>query len=417
MTHKEKIKDCNSDPAGSYLILIVDDIPENVSLLGTILRRSGYKIAIAERGSQAFQAVKKSPPDLILLDIMMPDMDGMEVCRRLKCDHTTKDIPVIFLTAKIEAEDKINGFKVGGADYITKPFDPAEVVSRVNTHLNLKIANDTIRRHNEELERLLAERTRELIRSERQAAFAQFIQGIMHNLKNPLAAVKGYADLIERKRKKAGAFISRSSAPNDEIIKVFESMGEDIQSVKEIFDELVLMIDSMMIKSLIDKSEEIKFIDLNNLIRRELKFLEPNDVFNDSIHKNIELSVLPLDVEVVPGEIAQVIQNILHNSIDAVQGKSDASITVRSGRENNAIYFAVMDNGSGITEETMSRIFDPFFTTKPFANTDNRYWSSGIGLGLYMCSEIVKSYSGKIQVASVPGKETSFTVTLPMQKP
>jgi signal transduction histidine kinase len=408
-------KDNNITPEHSSLILIVDDVPENVSLLGTILRQCGYKISIAETGNQAIKSVKMSSPDLILLDVMMPDVDGLEVCRRLKGDHTTRDIPIIFLTAKVQIEDKIEGLKLGGSDYITKPFNPTEVVARVKTHLNLKIANDTIKKYNDELEILLEARTKELIRSERQAAFAQFIQGIMHNLKNPLAAVKGFNDLIEIKRAKTERHVSSVSDRGSELSNLFKSMKEDLQSVNEILNDLVLMIDSMMVKSLNDKSIEVKLVDLNDVIRRELKFLKTDQVFKNIIKKHIQLSVKPLNIEVVPGEISQVIQNVLHNAIEAVHDKIDGAITVQSGAEDEIVYFEVMDNGPGIPEENLTRIFDPFFTTKSFVNSDNRFRSSGIGLGLYMCSEIMKSYGGKIRAESVPNTQTTFIVSLPIK--
>lgn len=127
-----------------HRLLIVDDTPQNIQLLGTILRQEGYKINVAQNGLQALDVVQKTLPDLILLDVMMPEMDGFDTCRHLKKDLRTRDVPIIFLTAKTDAEDIVQGLEVGGVDYVGKPFNPAELLKRVQTHLELKAARERI---------------------------------------------------------------------------------------------------------------------------------------------------------------------------------------------------------------------------------------------------------------------------------
>jgi diguanylate cyclase (GGDEF)-like protein len=136
------------------LVLIVDDIAKNLQVLGTILSKEKYKIAAANNGEQAISIANNTLPDLILLDIMMPGINGYEVCARLKKDPKTKDIPIIFLTAKIELEDIIKGFKAGAVDYITKPFNSVELLARTKTHLELKISRDLLKIKNEQLKKL-----------------------------------------------------------------------------------------------------------------------------------------------------------------------------------------------------------------------------------------------------------------------
>ena len=131
-------------PSSDARILIVDDTLQNIQVLGTILREEGYQLNVAQNGVQALEAVQKILPDLILLDIMMPEMDGFEACRHLKEDAKTRDIPIIFLTAKIETEDIVHGFSLGAVDYVTKPFNPTELLSRVQTHLQLKTAREKL---------------------------------------------------------------------------------------------------------------------------------------------------------------------------------------------------------------------------------------------------------------------------------
>lgn len=136
-------------------ILIVDDTPKNVQLLGTFLNREGYHIIVAQNGIQALKTVEKTIPDLILLDIMMPELDGFETCKRLKAASETKDIPIIFLTAKVETEDILKGFELGAVDYITKPLQLPEVLARVNTHLQVSIAQKEVENKNEQMEVLI----------------------------------------------------------------------------------------------------------------------------------------------------------------------------------------------------------------------------------------------------------------------
>ena len=142
-------------------ILIVDDTPRNIQVLGTILKDQGYQLNVAQNGLQALEVVTKVTPDLILLDVMMPELDGFETCKRLKADAATKDIPVIFLTAKVETDDVVNGFELGAVDYVTKPFNPTELLARVDTHL-------TLHHLKQRLEQLVDERTEEVQRAHRQ---------------------------------------------------------------------------------------------------------------------------------------------------------------------------------------------------------------------------------------------------------
>lgn len=143
-------------------ILIVDDTPKNIQVLGTILKIKNYQINVAQNGLQALEVVQKIRPDLILLDVMMPELDGFETCKRLKASEDTRDIPVIFLTAKVEQEDIINGFKLGAVDYVTKPFNQTELLARVDTHIQLQKAREELQNQNEILEQKVRERTQEI---------------------------------------------------------------------------------------------------------------------------------------------------------------------------------------------------------------------------------------------------------------
>lgn len=197
------------------VILVVDDIPDNITLLSGLLRDL-YKVRIAVNGEKALNAVRENPPDLILLDVMMPVLDGYETCRRLKQDEKTRDIPVIFLTAKSETEDESRGFMMGAADYIMKPVNPTILLSRVKTHIALKQAGDFLKAKNTYLESEVSKRTRELSRLQEMSIMA-------------------LASLAEKRDNETGRHIQRTKLFVQELLlKLRESADEGFLSQEEI---------------------------------------------------------------------------------------------------------------------------------------------------------------------------------------
>jgi len=396
------------------MILIVDDTPRNIQLLGNILSKEGYRIAVATSGNKALESVAREKPDLILLDIMMPDMDGFQVCERLKADEATAGIPIIFLSAKTSTEDKLHGFKLGAADYITKPFEVAEVLARARTHLRLKLALEEIHRYNTQLEEMLAARTRELIHSERQAAIGMLIQGIVHNMNGPIGAIGLLSDNIRLTQQSVAKLLHDDSA--DEAAQVHKAM-DDVRESSELIhaaqQKLAHMVHSMLVKSRADKSSDMEVLDLNGIVERELDFLDADMAFKHEVRKEIDLDPRPLPVEVVPGEIGQLFQNLVRNALDALTGQSDACLTVRTGQEQERVWLAVADNGPGIPDGIVSQIFDPFFTTKAKMTDEPHDEPVGTGLGLYYCQDLVRSYQGAIAVDTAAGAGATFTVYLP----
>jgi DNA-binding response OmpR family regulator len=203
------------------LILLVDDIPQNIQILHEILSHHHYSFALAASGKETFNILKKRLPDLILLDIMLDDIDGFEICKRLKEDPRTAEIPIIFLTARVRLEDKVKGFQLGAVDYITKPFEEAEVIARVKTHLQLKQALDTIKKYNKQLEsanrelsdknrqifeqkreleesyRKLKESQEEIIELEKQNTIMAMAVTTNHELNQPLTVMQGYLEMLK----------------------------------------------------------------------------------------------------------------------------------------------------------------------------------------------------------------------------
>ncbi len=401
----------------STLVLIVDDIPKNIQLLGNILANSGYHVAVATSGKQALSIIQKRMPDLVLLDVMMPEMDGFEVCQRIKENELFKEIPVIFLTAKHDVDDKVRGFEVGGADYITKPFETAEVLARVQMQLQLKTARDMVVRYNQELEKIVEARTEALIRAERHAAFSLLIQGIVHNLRNPLNAISGALQLIEMEEKNVAGYLQNNGAANfpEKLTQSCEKISRFRRVAYSGVEKLMEMINSLMAKSRSDKSEALEVVDLNQLLHREIEFMKADMAFKNRVRRQIELVDVPLMVEIVPSEIAQVFQNLLRNALDALHNQEGAMIAIRTGQTADTVWFEVADNGPGIPPEQQKQIFDPFFTTKPKAD-DKVDGPKGTGLGLFICAEMVRAYNGEIAVKSKVGEGTTFRVSIPKNR-
>jgi len=354
-----------TDQALPATVLIVDDTPKNLKLLASVLDTAHYNISMATSGAEALAICQELIPDLILLDIMMPEMDGFEVNRQLKQDPRLTQVPVIFVSAKSELNDKIQGFQTGAVDYITKPFQPAELLARVQTHLELTRARETIRAYSSELEVMLEKRTRELIQAERHAAFSLLMKGIIHNLKNPLTVVLGSNQLLALLAEEMNAFVrdlpkNRSAEYKQALTNMISYSSSIERSGKNLLD----LIDSMMAKSRNDQTAEATTMNMDELIKQELEFLKTDLRYKNLFGKDIQLSGRFIPVHVVPGEFSQVLQNLVQNALDAMHRQAEARLEIRSGRTEKMAWFTVADNGPGIPAELRQKIFEPFFTTK-----------------------------------------------------
>lgn len=202
----DETNDTKPNP-GKPLILLVDDVPQNVQMLHQMLSHGDYSFAVATSGREVFQVIDKKLPDLILLDIMLGDMDGFEICKRLKASTRTAGVPIIFLTALTSVEDKVRGFKLGAVDYITKPFEDAEVVARVHNHVQLKTSIDMIRQYNLELTETIEEMQesymqlqavqQQALREEAREAMENLTVTARHDINQPLTVIQGYLGLLK----------------------------------------------------------------------------------------------------------------------------------------------------------------------------------------------------------------------------
>ena len=390
-----------TDPLKRSRILIVDDKRTNIDILKTIL--ADYDKMIALNGEQALKvAFSHTPPDLILLDIMMPDMDGYEVRRRLQADERTRGIPVIFVTAKREVEDETKGLQLGAVDYITKPFNPDIIKSRINNHLELK-------RHRTRLEEMVAERTKQLESALKRAEAAmeaaeagnraknEFLAIISHELRTPLNHILGFAPILG------------DSSLGDEERREFSQMVDTAGKV---------------LLNLINEMLELAKVEAGEVRLRKRLFLLSdsitgalNTVQNDALTKNLQLTsyVAPGVPEKVMGDdqrLRQVLLHLLRNGI-AFTNAGSVAVEVAPDPESSdgGLRFSVRDTGVGIPADKCDLIFQFFTQLEP--SLTRRH--DGLGLGLTVCSRFVSLMGGKIWVESEEGKGSTFHFTLPFE--
>ena len=356
-----------------YELLIVDDIPNNIQVLGSILRDHGYQLSFAMDGKEALNLTSKEKYDLILLDIMMPELDGYDVCAILKQDPLTRDIPVIFLTAKTEADDIVKGFKVGAVDYITKPFYSEELLSRVQTHLELKVTREKLARAN--------------------AAKDMFFSIIAHDLKNPFNALLGFSDLL---------LYSFDTLGNDKVRKYIQNIHDSGTSLYKLLENLLQW--SGLQTGNIECIR--KNINLLPILEKCLETLHSNfAIKNINIIKNIDPAI---QVYADPDMTELIIRNLISNAIKYTH--EGGEIQIDSKLTESIVEISISDNGTGIEVEDIPKLFN-IDEKHSMPGTSNE---RGTGLGLILCKEFVNQNKGKIWAESQIGHGSVFKFTLPV---
>jgi len=390
------------------IILIVDDNQTNLDVLFELLRNYGFKVLVAQDGESAIEQIEYIHPDLILLDIMMPGIDGFETCRRLKADPPTQDIPIIFMSALSDTLDKVKGFQTGAVDYITKPFQHEEVLSRIETHLTIRSLQKKLEEKNAELahlnqnlERLVEQKSKQLIDQEKTAIIGRLTQGMVHNLKSPLQVMQTSVDLIETKATKINdySFFSYTKYILQAITKVNQIM------------------DTLMVKSRKEQEQDLQLVNINELVQREIQLLEGNMYFKNKIKKKYFYDDKLPNIPLIYSYISQVFYNLINNAMDAMWDKKSRELTIVTRQDESKIYLEIADTGCGIAPEDFSKIFDPFYTSKPAKGEEQKEGEpTGTGLGLYTCIELLKPFKGEIAISSNLGKGSIFTVVLPKRQ-
>lgn len=353
------------------LILLVDDSPLNLEVLGRLLE-GHYATAIARDGAKALEFVRKRQPDLILLDIMMPDIDGFEVCKTLKASEATRDIPIIFLTAKTETEDIVKGFKLGAADYILKPFQKEELLVRIENHLALRQAK-------QELQTLNATKDR-------------FFSIIAHDLRTPFTGLLGLTQvLIEN--------IEAYSA--DKLKSMLHMQYEAVQNLLALLENLLTW--ARIQRGGIEYHPQL--VNLHDVVKYNLSLIRPH-----ASQKQITIQETIAEHLVVTGDIEMlntVIRNLLSNAVKFTP--PGGTVTLTATQDDRWMVVSIADTGIGIDPAGVAKLFR---IDAPYRRPGTA-GEKGTGLGLILCHEFVARHGGQMSVESVAGKGSLFKVTLP----
>lgn len=355
-------------------ILLVDDTAETLQVLTQLLREESYEVRPVLNGEQALLAAMNSPPDLILLDILMPDLDGYEVLRRLMADPKTREIPVIFLTAMNQEENEEKGLVLGAVDYIAKPYNEAIVKARVNTHIQLKLQRDQLVRQAEELRLAYNE-------------LESFSYSVSHDLKSPLQVIRTYSEFLATSLEKCGDMQAVEDAR--EIQTACEKMNQIINDL--------LQLSRASMESLF-----YEITDLSAMAECIITGLRRNDP-----DRRVEFLCEPGIKAMADSNLMQIaMQNLLHNAWKYTANTEKAVIELGVERQNGKLVICIHDNGIGFD---MAKAGDLFKAFKRMHGSEDY---EGTGIGLAIVFRIIQRHNGRIWAESRSGEGTTFRFTL-----
>jgi len=363
------------------LVLIVDDVPTNLQLLGHLLRENGYDVAFASSGAQALSMVSARKPDVILLDVMMPEMDGYTVCMRLKESLQTRHIPVLFLTAMKAEKDVLKGFECGAVDYVSKPFNSVELLARVKTHVSLKQSKDEILRINAEL------------KASNQAK-DRFFSILAHDLRGPFTVFLSMADLLQMQVKN----------------KAWEKMEVSSKNLHSLVKRIYSLLENLLEWGLLQRnriSYNAEILDLDFEIRVVVEQLQ--DLAGV---KSIEIRQQPNKQKVFVDKnlLRAVLRNLISNALKFTH--EGGVVTIEASQDEVLPQIQISDTGIGMDESLLQDLFRIDKITTRQGTQDEK----GTGLGLILCREYIEKWGGTLRVTSVPSKGSTFSFTLPSGK-
>jgi signal transduction histidine kinase len=423
------------------LILVVDDTATNLEFVSEVLTDAGFEVAIAVDGKMALKQVQYRLPDLILLDVMMPGIDGFETCKKFKQNPVTCDIPIIFMTANSDTDSKVEGLSIGAVDYITKPFHEKELLARIKTHLQLRTLTKT-------LEKRVAERTAalsralkdlqesqlQLVQKEKMSALGQLVTGVAHEINNPVGFIHGN--------------LGHASAYFQDMINLIDLYQQHYPNPVPEIQEEITAIDLKYVRSdlpnLISSMKEgVQRIRNISISLRTFSRADSDRKVSCNIHDGIDSTIMILkhrlkasedrpdiqvvrdydnlpEVECFSGQLNQVFMNLLANAIDALEesnlGRNYIEIEANPNQlliqttlteDKNHVLIRIKDNGMGMSSDIQQKIFDHLFTTKPVGQ--------GTGLGLSIARQIVvEKHGGTLEVNSAPEQGSEFVITIPI---
>lgn len=366
-----------------YKILIVDDVISNVLLLKVLLTNEKFAIVTASNGGQALEQVEKENPDLILLDVMMPDMSGFEVAQQLKSNTKTAEIPIIFLTALNSTTDIVKGFQVGGNDFISKPFNKEELIIRVTHQISLVAAKRVIVRKTQELERTIVARDR-------------LYSVIAHDLRSPIGSIKMVLNMLilnlpeEKIGREMSDLLTTANQTTEDVFALLDNL---LKWTKSQIGKLNVVYQDIDIVEVVDG-----VVEIYNMIARVKKIKIREE-------KPSSLAVLG-DIDMVK----TIVRNLLSNAIKF--SNEDSEILVKLEEKEGMAVINVQDHGCGMDEESQKKLLhtDTHFST---FGTNNE---EGSGLGLLLCQDFIQKNGGKLWFTSTKGEGLTFSFSIPLKK-
>ncbi|MFA8341842.1 MAG: response regulator [Rhodothermaceae bacterium] len=355
------------------LVLIVDDEPKSVQYLGNLLDLRGYRISYATTGDKALQILQATKPDIILLDVVLPDINGFDLCEKIKADEKLFHIPVLFLTCKVNLKEKIHGFKAGGADYIVKPFEEEEIIARVETHLELKNSFERLTLLN--------------------ATKDKFFSIIAHDLRNPFSSISGFIQLMET---------DYDELTEDEKKLFIKEISKISKNANNLLEQLL--------QWAVIQTNQVKYssreISLKESLENSINVIEGSaKIKNISILRDIDQKH---KVSCDPVLFETIIRNLLSNAVKF--SSEHTHIDIDANKTDTDMKISVKDYGVGMSQEDLRKLFRIDVNTTQIGKTKEK----GSGLGLILCKELLEICNGKIDVESTKGQGSVFTVTLPI---
>ncbi len=366
------------------IILLVDDNPTNLEVLFETLNHLGFRLLVAEDGETALEQMVFVKPDIILLDVMMPGIDGFETCRRLKQDPSTSDIPVIFLTALTETVDRVRGFQLGAVDYITKPIEPDEVMVRVQTHLSVASLRQQLQHQNQKLQASVEEHQK------MEEKLRLLLHSVSHDLRNPATGL---------------AMVLQSLLEQDSIHLTHAMARRMLQSC----DRQLRLINSLVESEAAERwgiTINLQSTSLVQWIPYIIAEWQPRIDQHQSVLFQQVPETLPL-VEMDPYQVWRVFDNLISNALKY----NTSGLTLIIGAKATStthVHCWVEDNGVGLSPEQAAQLF------QRYSRGINVGHTVGLGLGLYLCQSIIEAHGGEMGVISQPQAGAQFWFTLPM---
>lgn len=371
-------------------ILVVDDASANAQMLSLMLNDNGYKVRVALSGKLALSAVQDNLPDLILMDINMPEMDGYEVCGHLKADVKSREIPVIFISSLSDTMDKVKAFKLGGVDYVEKPFRLEEVLSRIETHLKIRKLQRELSCQNQHLEELVRERTGQLAEAHRRLAImdrtkGEFLNLISHELRTPLNGIFG-----------VGEMLCQEDAMNPAHKELWDIFNTSRNTMMRILDD-ALLLTQIEISGETFSSQTTR---LDSILDSAMSFVKN--------HGNTEAVILqkfsPAGIN-VQGDPALLVKAFSSLFETASRFSSGEPVTVACKKTSASVEVAICAKGRTIPEDMLAGFFDVFSVTKPLRDVGD------LGLGPPVAQRIISLFDGSVDVRNEGAAGVSFNVT------